>query len=588
MRNWMKKSLKRKLTIMLIVAFLLPLLSFGYFSYQTASNITEEKTKQSGMNILGQVQTNLEFIVQDIENMSVFIIGRKNIQEYLNNGADDITKLTDVSGFLLDLAESKSYISNITIEPINPLISSVSTLTISHSDLPDITKQEPHYFEEHAKWWSPLYEIQTNSGAENVISLVRPIRSTGKFKKLGMMTISIREDAINGILKQSGISGSGFVVLLQPDNRIISGGEPAWLNKGVDEIFPGIGKIPSGKGFYDYGTGKMKKTILYDNVSKVDWKLLGFVPFKEYTSDNRYVLSLTGIAVGIALLLVIGLVLFFVQWVTQPLLALTHFLKDANPDEPIPTYHVKSMDEVGQLVKSYNKLSRRIESLTEQVKLKETRKKEADMQALQAQINPHFLYNTLSSIHWMALMNKDNKISNMVGALSEFLRFSLNKGGEICSVEQEVSHARNYADIQAIRFPDQFELFFYIDPKLHSCSMLKLVLQPLIENALMHGIQKKTGRGVIQIYGGFDAKSMRFIVEDDGVGMEPQLLASIRQQLAESLEENQAITANYGLKNVHRRLILHYGEASGLSIESIEGKGTTIKFSIPIAEAFVS
>ena len=114
------------------------------------------------------------------------------------------------------------------------------------------------------------------------------------------------------------------------------------------------------------------------------------------------------------------------------------------------------------------------------------------------------------------------------------------------------------------------------------------MLQPLIENALMHGIQKKAGRGVIQIYAGFDAKSMRFIVEDDGVGIEPQLLDSIRHQLAESLEENQAITANYGLKNVHRRLILYYGEQSGLSIDSIEGKGTTIKFSIPIAEAFVS
>jgi two-component system sensor histidine kinase YesM len=352
-------------------------------------------------------------------------------------------------------------------------------------------------------------------------------------------------------------------------------------------------------GILSYGSGRDQQTILYNTIPGLDWKLVGFIPTRVYTAQNTYVLTVTAFVTGIALVLAIGLMLYYLQWVTRPLTKLTLYLKDLNPDDVIPQYEVRSSDEVGQLIHSYNKLSDRIGRLKSQVQLNEAKKKEADIQALQAQINPHFLYNTLSSIHWMALMNKDKQIAEMVGALSDFLRFSLNKGEEYCSVQQEIAHVHNYAHIQSIRFPDQFEIEFFIDPAMLQMPMLKLLLQPLIENSLIHGIQRKKDKGNIYVHGERLENSMRFVVEDTGVGIEEGKLAEIRRlfnsvQAAHSdsqLQQMKSITSgyakppgtsSYGLLNVHQRLQLHYGAESGLSIYSEVNVGTKISFIIPL------
>ncbi|MGV2806466.1 sensor histidine kinase, partial [Clostridium perfringens] len=138
-----------------------------------------------------------------------------------------------------------------------------------------------------------------------------------------------------------------------------------------------------------------------------------------------------------------------------------------------------------------------IVKLTDEVKLNESLKKEADMHALQVQINPHFLYNTLSSIHWLALMNQDVKIAEMVGSLSDFLRFSLNNGQEYCTIQQEIMHVRHYVNIQTIRYPEKFKFEVHVEEELYQHTMLKLLLQPLVENSMLHGILSRDGMGTI-------------------------------------------------------------------------------------------
>jgi two-component system sensor histidine kinase YesM len=207
------------------------------------------------------------------------------------------------------------------------------------------------------------------------------------------------------------------------------------------------------------------------------------------------------------------------------------------------------------------------------------------MRALQAQINPHFLYNTLSSIHWIALLTEENRIAEMVGALSDFLRFSLNKGKEYCTVSQELAHIRNYVQVQAIRFPDEFEVDFTIDERLNETYMLKLLLQPLVENAMIHGIQKKEAKGIISIYAEQKGSLMSFKVMDDGIGMSEDQLKTVRESLNPQ-KGLPASDASYGMRNVHERLQLHYGPESGLIIESRLYAGTCVSFSIPILEDF--
>ncbi|MFD0588818.1 sensor histidine kinase [Paenibacillus sp. GCM10027627] len=583
--RWIGGSLKRKLSTLLLLSVLIPLLALGLFAYNMAATTTEAKAKQTGTSILKQMSTNLEFIVSDVENMSLFLIGQKDVQLFLSSTDGDPVRQTKMIEFLSNLVYSKHYISDITIYPLNGY-PPVSNATIFDTGLKGENDGEIFNYQSAKKFWTERYKTNTASGPKNVISLIRPIRSLNSFKQLGTLVISLDEKAVSHILNQAGIPGSGGQVMLSNANGTILSSTDANLAGGqMGDLLPGI-ELKGSSGWLNDGSGDDKVTILYDTVQGVDWTLTEVMPFADFRNENSYVLQLTAIVIIVSVLLVSVLVLYFVQRVTKPLVMLTQFLRNSNPEEALQTYPVESMDEVGQLVRSYNKLSDRITQLTEQVKHEESSKKEADMQALQAQINPHFLYNTLSSIHWMALMNRDEKIADMVGSLSDFLRFSLNKGEEFCSVEQEVAHAKHYANIQSIRFPGKFELHLDMEPGLGQERMLKLLLQPLIENALIHGIQKKPDAGEIRVIVKLEEGCMQFAVEDTGVGMDEHKLADIRRELQapddRKKERERLERGSYGLRNVHKRLQLHYGAEAGLRIESAIRFGTRVSFSIPL------
>ncbi|MFF2093702.1 sensor histidine kinase [Paenibacillus sp. NPDC058174] len=584
--RWIISSLKRKLSFLLLLSVLIPLLALGLFSYDMAATATEQKAKQSGLSILSQTATNLEFIVQDIENISIFIIGQKDIQQYLSNRGDDAVKQTQMIEFLSNLVFSKSYISDITIYPMYQS-HLLSNTTIFKTKLPTISGQDGQSFQASEKWWSARYETTTAAGTKQVISLVRPIRSINSFKQIGTLVISVDEKALSRILAQAGMPGGGSVVLSNTEGQLLTGSIQEEMPSTMEELLPGYA-AKGHSGAVNYGSGDDKRTVLHDTVAGVNWRLTGIMPFSEYRSQNNYVLKIMAIVIVLSIIIVTALVLYFVQRITNPLTMLTQFLKSSNPEEPMQTYRVETMDEVGQLVRSYNKFSERIAALTEQVKLEESYKKEADMQALQAQINPHFLYNTLSSIHWMALMNQDAKTADMVGSLSDFLRFSLNKGEEFCPVEQEAAHAGHYATIQAIRFPDRFKLTMRIDPELRELLMLKLLLQPLIENALIHGVQKKESFGEITVTAQRQGSWMAFAVSDNGAGMDALKLAAIEKELHgpdDRIRERERLQeGSYGLRNVHKRLLLHYGTEAGLRVESTEQLGTRVSFAIPISQ----
>jgi two-component system sensor histidine kinase YesM len=584
LKHWLAKSLKRKLSLLVLLAILLPLLLTGIVSYIIATSVSEEKAKQAGENTLRQISDKLEFIIQDVENISIFLIGESDIQQYLDNYNTDMTRFTLNSGMLMNLAYSKKYISNITITPNNKK-PELSTTTILHSGLPPLLQQNKDAYRNGSRWWTPLYENQTIEGRKQVFSLVRLIRNTSTFKEMGTLSISLDKEQIATYLTQAGWEKSGFLLLLDNHNHVVSGGDSSWINRSITELFPNINAL-EGSGVGKYGNGADQKTILYDTIPGINWHLVGFIPSRVFKAQNGYVLTVTAIAVGVALLLAAGLVLIFLQWVTKPLTNLTHYLTNLNPDETIPTYEVKSTDEVGLLVHSYNKLSDRIRRLKEQVQINEAMKKEADILALQAQINPHFLYNTLSSIHWKAQMNKDVQVADMVASLSDFLRFSLNKGEEFCQVQQEISHVQNYVNIQTMRFPEQFDIEFFIDSEMMQFPMLKLLLQPLIENSLIHGIQKKNEKVHVYVHGEMQNGRMRFIVEDTGVGIHDKKLRELRMLLTESQGRKlkQAEKTSYGLLNVHQRLYLHYGNESGITLESEVGVGTRVSFIIPSVE----
>jgi two-component system sensor histidine kinase YesM len=252
---------------------------------------------------------------------------------------------------------------------------------------------------------------------------------------------------------------------------------------------------------------------------------------------------------------------------------------DGNMDHRL---RLETGDELERLGDGFNYMMLRLKELMEDNYQQGIRRKEAELNALQAQINPHFLYNTLESINWEAMMmtGGSNKVSEMVTALSDLLRLSISHGKEIVPFGDEINHVKNYLFIQKERYSDKFDVEWYIDSSLYQHRILKLILQPLVENAIYHGIELKKGRGIIRIEASVEGAHMLIQVIDDGIGMSEEQLAIVRDSLK---RDDGALNRGIGIRNVNERIQLYYGKAYGLHLFSEQGKGTTIQVRLPHA-----
>ena len=223
-----------------------------------------------------------------------------------------------------------------------------------------------------------------------------------------------------------------------------------------------------------------------------------------------------------------------------------------------------------------------IDSLIHERVEQEKTLKKAELRALQAQITPHFMYNTLETIVWLAEEGRNREVVEMTMAFTGFLRISLSRGQDYITVEKEEQHVASYLQIQSVRYGSIMRYEIEIDPSLAGQRMLKLMLQPLVENAIYHGVKRKRGRGLIRVTGWRQGNEMCFAVEDDGLGMTPEQLAAVREGLRRPAQYDPDTKGGYGLRNVEERLRLYYGQ--GLEIESVYRKGTRVSFRLPCGE----
>ncbi|WP_018933935.1 sensor histidine kinase [Gracilibacillus lacisalsi] len=570
MYRWFKKSVQHQLIVFVLLAVLIPISLLGTISYFTANHLAKQRATESAQSSLDQLEKSLEFIVNDVDNMSVFLIGNEDVQQYLKTEKNTVQQRWNIYGFLSNLTYSKSYIANILIEPLNKNqnISTLSTLS-SNTEYSVNHKQNV---------------IKSFRYENDVITLHRPIRSTDDYQLIGYLNIYLDQQVMEKYIQAVDLEWGGTTYLLK-DDILLAAGNRSNTDVHLKDLSQ---RLKANQNPLTTKMEGMENTIISSKVPEVDWALISVIPTKKFTAENRKFLQLTLLAIIIAILLVTALVLFFVRKVIGPLSKLTEVIQTSDPTAGLKLVSLHSSDEIGLLLDSYNKLNKRIYHLLDQIKRNEARKREIDLQALQAQINPHFLYNTLASIHWMALVNHDIKISRMVSALSNFLRYSLNKGNEYCTIKQELEHLDNYVRIQQLRYPNLFQLNIDIPKEVEEYYMLKLVLQPLIENSIIHGLlPNENKQGKIDITGCWEQDSLCIHVHDNGIGMSKEKLKELNEWflIDEKLEE--VVGTSYGLRNVNLRLSMHYGSTSRLTMNSEKNKGTTISFVVPLEKRFI-
>ena len=239
---------------------------------------------------------------------------------------------------------------------------------------------------------------------------------------------------------------------------------------------------------------------------------------------------------------------------------------------------VNTHDEIAVLAHGFNNMADNIQTLVDKVKEDERKMRQLDLRLLQEQINPHFLYNTLDTIIWLIEGNEPDQAVNMVVTLSNFFRLVLSKGKEFISIKEEEQHISSYLEIQKMRYQDIMEYDIQIDKVLYEYQILKLTIQPLVENALYHGIKYKRAKGYIHINGEKDGNVIRIAVRDNGIGMEEDELEQLRDEIGHSGKEHEK---GFGLANVNERIRMYFGAEYGMEIQSKKGKGTIVEITIP-------
>ena len=304
--------------------------------------------------------------------------------------------------------------------------------------------------------------------------------------------------------------------------------------------------------------------------------------YEEYNISQKLLLY---VAISCAVIFLL-LSFFLSNLITKPIIELTKLMRKTKSHRfvTIKPQVTRQVDEIGILYHEFNKMMKDIDTHIRESYQNKILMLDSQMKALEAQINSHFLYNTLESINSIAEIEEVESIVVMTKSLGDMFRYSIKTDSELVAVSEELQHVENYMAIQQIRYGDKFAFNLNVDPEIRSRRMLKLLLQPLVENAIYHGLENKRGKGSVTITGLFQGDSIVFEIWDDGVGMsstQAEELRQLLQQPPEFVAVGQRHKQSIGIKNVHSRIALYYGEGYGLSFHTDLNTGTRITLEIP-------
>ena len=354
------------------------------------------------------------------------------------------------------------------------------------------------------------------------------------------------------------------------------------LEKRVDDIVDSI----SAGGRYNENIEKLDNNI-YILTELIQDDIQYYIYYQTRYMDKvtdtlqdqiRRFMVVCSVLIGVLIIVVAVSAVMIVSGIIQPISQLNQATEKIAQGDFNARAQADSDDEVAELAVSFNKMAGSMQSLIDKVKEDERKMRKADLRLLQEQIQPHFLYNTLDTIVWLIESNEPDEAVTMVVTLSDFFREILSKGKEFISIKEEEKHISSYLQIQEMRYRDILEYDIQLDQVIYKYQILKLTLQPVVENALYHGIKYKRAKGCIHIHGEKEGDIIRLTVRDDGVGMDEEELEQLRQQIEKPCQETEK---GFGLANVNERIHMYFGYEYGMKIESEKGKGTTVEIVIP-------
>lgn len=402
-----------------------------------------------------------------------------------------------------------------------------------------------------------------------VVTMTEPVPQTGG--GAAWVSLDLSFSNISGYINNVSIGQRGYCFLMDRAGDIVYHPQQQLLYAGLKaEDTAALAALEDGSYADD--------TVIYSltSVADSDWRVVGVSYVDELV--NRNVREMLGLFLGLAILVLAAALLtswLLSQLLSRPLRDLSAAMEDFERDAGGFTYRPSGgTREVRELSSSFGHMVLRIQQLMTTVRQEEVKLRKTELKALQAQINPHFLYNTLDSIAWMCEQGRSTDAVNMVHALARLFRISISRGHELIPIARELEHAEHYLEIQTCRYKNQFTYAFHVDPACLDYYCNKITLQPIIENAILHGLDLLVDEGHIDVQVCQEGEDILFCVQDNGVGMSPEQVSAI-------LEQDAQDRTGIGIKNVNDRLQIYFGKGYGLRIVSELDMGTRVEIRMP-------
>jgi two-component system sensor histidine kinase YesM len=578
-------SIKIKLGVILTLIILIPLISIGYLSYKNSENVIKNNSTQYSQDILKTIKQHLNDYILNLNMISQNVISDERINpsnatsqnDPLSNYENDYQAGDILKNIILSVNEIQSIciISNQSyyFADNNKTKTSIKNIIPSGSSILEHIKDLAREKDGSPVW----YLINHGSLTPSYLLYARTIYNRNSYKEIGVMVILVSTEYFNDIFSSLENKDMQDVVVLSQDNNVIFSKNKSSTNlpASIFEKLKNQGTITEGNNL-----------ISYISMEDPTWRVVSIVPLDVLYRDIKG-LGQKIIFSCIMTALIICLIGFFMAFdFISSINKLVNGMKKVQQGEDDVSIELNRNDEIGYMGEAFNNMVREISMLEKWIYREQLTRKESEIKFLQAQINPHFLFNTLESINWMAQLENAPQISEMVTALASLMEASIVRQDKFIPFSKELEYIDNYMMIMKSRFDGRLELVCEIDECALDFMIPKLLIQPIVENAVYHGIGNSRNYGVVRLHAEIAEDMFKIVVEDNGAGFDPQKLEMVKQSLLiddetyfEKIETKKA--GGIGLENVNRRLKLYYGAENGLKIESKRGEYTRIMINIP-------
>ncbi len=552
--------------------------SIGLILYSKMVSNTEEMTVEATGQLLNQTSVNLETYLRNMmrisDSMYYSVIKDKDIST--DNMDSEMNLLYEANkDNLVSIACFKEDGELVGAAPIASVKGEVDIISQEWFGAANNQMENLHFSTPHVQNIFDDSSYRYNW----VVSLSRIVELTRRGTNVrGVLLVDMNFSSIEQLFKKSNTMGNGGYMYLTDSKGSIIYHPRQKLIDGLAEKENNTVNAAYEDGSHKENFEGERRIVTVKTVGYTGWKIISVTPYSVYSLNFAQIRYFVIVIISAAMFILFFVNQFVSAKIADPIKRLNDSVKGLeNGNLDVVIYEGGGSDEIQHLGKTLNSVVVQLRKLMDKIVIEQEEKRRSELYALQSQINPHFLYNTLDSIVWMIEGEMYTEAIHMVTHLARLFRISLSKGKTVITIKDEIDHAKNYMNIQQFRYKDKFQIFFHIAPEIYDYCTVKLILQPLLENAIYYGMEYMYGDGEINVKGEKREGDIYMSVEDNGPGMTKEIQGDL-------LKEGRKIPtkgSGVGLLNVHKRIQLRYGEEYGLTIESQPDEGTKVTIHIP-------